>query len=111
MLAETERKVGIAERLARCIEAPRDPQRVSQSLAEMIRYGALLVAAGCPADTGSASRFVVTSLRGAPRWLYAEVYYARRQTEHLIKAAVRSDLETACQIALQNAIDSQKGKI
>ena len=48
MLAEIERKLGVAERLARCIEDPRDPQRVSHSLAEMIRFRALLVAAGYP---------------------------------------------------------------
>jgi hypothetical protein len=46
VLAEIERKLGIAERLARCIEDPRDPQRVSHSLAEMIRFRALLIAAG-----------------------------------------------------------------
>lgn len=48
VLVEIERKRGIAERLARCIEDPRDPQRVSHSLAEMIRFRALLVAAGYP---------------------------------------------------------------
>ena len=48
VLAEIERKLGIAARLARCIADPRDPQRVSHSLAEMIRFRALLVAAGYP---------------------------------------------------------------
>ena len=48
VLAEIERKLGIAERLARCIEDPRDPQRVTHQLAEMIRFRALLVAAGYP---------------------------------------------------------------
>jgi Transposase DDE domain group 1 len=46
VLAGIERKLGIAARLARCIEDPRDPPRVSHSLAEMIRFRALLVAAG-----------------------------------------------------------------
>ena len=48
VLAEIERKLGIAERLARGIEDPRDPQRVTHQLAEMIRFRALLVAAGYP---------------------------------------------------------------
>lgn len=48
VLAEIERKLGIAERLARCMTDPRDPQRVSHSLAEMIRFRTLLVAAGYP---------------------------------------------------------------
>ena len=48
VLAQIERQFGIAERLARCLEDPRDPQRVIHSLAEMIRFRALLVAAGYP---------------------------------------------------------------
>jgi hypothetical protein len=46
MLAEIERKLGIAERLARCIDDPRAPSRVEHGLAEMIRFRALLIAAG-----------------------------------------------------------------
>jgi hypothetical protein len=38
----------IAERLAGCIADPRAPERVRHSLAEMIRYRALLIAAGYP---------------------------------------------------------------
>jgi len=48
LLAEIERKLQIAERLARCIADPRAPERVRHSLAEMIRYRALLIAAGYP---------------------------------------------------------------
>ena len=46
VLAEIERRLGIAERLARCIEDPRAPERVEHGLAEMIRFRALLIAAG-----------------------------------------------------------------
>jgi hypothetical protein len=46
VLAEIDRRLGLAERLASCIEDPRDPQRVTHQLAEMIRFRALLVAAG-----------------------------------------------------------------
>jgi hypothetical protein len=35
---------------------------------------------------GSDSRFIVTNLPGAPRWLYEDVYCARGQAENLIKA-------------------------
>jgi hypothetical protein len=35
---------------------------------------------------GSDSRFIVTNLQGAPRWLYEDVYCARGQAENLIKA-------------------------
>jgi hypothetical protein len=48
VLAEIERKLGIAERLAGCITDPRAPERVRHGLAEMIRYRALLIAAGYP---------------------------------------------------------------
>jgi Transposase DDE domain group 1 len=46
VLAEIERRLGIADRLARCLEDPRDPARVRHGLAEMIRFRALLIAAG-----------------------------------------------------------------
>jgi hypothetical protein len=46
VLAEIERRLGLAEHLARCIEDPRAPDRVQHGLAEMIRFRALLIAAG-----------------------------------------------------------------
>src|SRR5829696_1077913 len=48
LLAAIEQRLGIAERLANCIEDPRAPERVRHTLAEMIRYRALLIAAGYP---------------------------------------------------------------
>ena len=48
LLAAIEQRLEIAERLAACIEDPRDPQRVRHGLVEMIRYRALLIAAGYP---------------------------------------------------------------
>jgi len=46
LLAAVERRLGIAERLAGCIEDPRDPAAVRHTLAEMIRFRALLIACG-----------------------------------------------------------------
>jgi hypothetical protein len=46
LLAEIERHLGIAERLARCLEDPRAPGRARHTLAEMIRFRTLLIAAG-----------------------------------------------------------------
>lgn len=46
VLAEIERKLQIAERLAHCIADPRAPERVRHGLAEMIRFRSLLIAAG-----------------------------------------------------------------
>jgi hypothetical protein len=48
VLAEIERRLGVAERLARCIEDPRAPARVRHGLAEMIHFRALMIAAGYP---------------------------------------------------------------
>jgi hypothetical protein len=48
LLAAIEQRLKIAERLAACIEDRRDPERVLHGLAEMIRYRALLIAAGYP---------------------------------------------------------------
>jgi hypothetical protein len=38
LLAAAEQRLGIAERLADCIEDPRAPERVRHTLAEMIRF-------------------------------------------------------------------------
>jgi hypothetical protein len=48
LLAEVERRLGVAERLARCIEDPRCPDRIRHDLAEIIRFRALAIAAGYP---------------------------------------------------------------
>jgi hypothetical protein len=48
LVAAIEQRLKIAERLAACLEDPRDPDRVRHELAEMIRYRALLIAAGYP---------------------------------------------------------------
>src|SRR5260370_8370186 len=48
LLAVIEQRLGIAARLADCIEDPRAPERVRHTLAEMIRYPALLIPAGYP---------------------------------------------------------------
>lgn len=48
LLAEVERRLGIADRLARCVEDPRAPDRIVHGLAEMIRFRALAIAAGYP---------------------------------------------------------------
>src|SRR5712691_7208287 len=46
LLAEVERKLGIAERLARCVADPRAPEQIEHRVAEMIRFRALAIAAG-----------------------------------------------------------------
>jgi hypothetical protein len=48
VLAEVERRLGLAERLARCLEDPRAPERVRHGFAEMIRFRTLMIAAGYP---------------------------------------------------------------
>jgi hypothetical protein len=48
LLADIERRLGIAERLARCIADPRLPERVHHAVADMIRFRVLLIAAGYP---------------------------------------------------------------
>jgi Transposase DDE domain group 1 len=48
LLAEIERRLELAERLARCLADPRSPERVHHTLIEMIRFRVLLIAAGYP---------------------------------------------------------------
>ena len=60
---------------------------------DAFRYGAKswkverqVVARVEASSKGADSRFVVTNLAGAPRWLYDKVYCARGQAENFIKA-------------------------
>src|SRR3954469_15179637 len=48
LLADVEGRLGIAERLARCLKDPRSPERIHHTVAEMIRFRVLLIAAGYP---------------------------------------------------------------
>lgn len=48
LLAEVDRRLGIAKRLANCLEDPREPAAIQHSFAEMIRFRALLIACGYP---------------------------------------------------------------
>src|SRR3954453_20195265 len=48
LLAEVERRLGLAERLARCLRDPRAPERGRHTPAEVIPFRVLLIAAGYP---------------------------------------------------------------
>jgi hypothetical protein len=72
--------------------------RVAGEAPKVRRFGAFRYAAGSWATErkvvarieasshGTDSRFIVTNLEGAPRWLYEAVYCQRGQAENLIKA-------------------------
>lgn len=45
-LREVEARLGVAQRLAACIDDPRAPERIRHSLAEMLRFRLLMIAAG-----------------------------------------------------------------
>src|SRR5690242_16510257 len=46
LLAAVEQRLGIAERLAACIEDPRAPERVRHGIADILRFRMLMIAAG-----------------------------------------------------------------
>ena len=46
VLREIERRLGIADRLAACIDDPRDPDSTVHTLADIIRFRLLMIAAG-----------------------------------------------------------------
>ena len=66
LLAAVEQRLGIAERLAACIEDPRAPERVRHGLSEMIRYRALLIAAGYPDGNDCCPRAAPICARNRP---------------------------------------------
>src|SRR3954470_23579555 len=45
-LREVEQRLGLAERLAACLDDPRRPERMQHSCAEILRFRLLMIAAG-----------------------------------------------------------------
>jgi len=54
-LREMEERLGIARRVAACIVDPRAPNRIRHSLAEMLRFRLLMIAAGYEDGNDAAS--------------------------------------------------------
>src|SRR5512132_4651656 len=55
VLREIERRLEVADRLAACTDAPRDPESTVHTLADIIRFRLLMIAAGY-ADANDATR-------------------------------------------------------
>jgi hypothetical protein len=67
LLADVERRLRLAELLVRCLEDPRVPERVHHTVAEMIRFRILLIAAGYPdANVRRSGPQLATSCRKHP---------------------------------------------
>lgn len=49
-LREVEQRLGIADRLAACIDDPRAPERIQHRLAAILRFRILMIAAGYEDD-------------------------------------------------------------
>jgi DDE family transposase len=68
VLAEIERRLGIAERLARCLTDPRSPERVRHTVAEMIRFRVPPIAAALRLAAGIAGPWLLARHRDGRRW-------------------------------------------
>ncbi len=55
VLREVESRLDVAERLTRCLDDPRDPALITHSLADMIRFRMLMIAAGYEDGNDAAS--------------------------------------------------------
>ena len=66
VLREVERRLGVAERLARCLDDPREPALITHAMADMIRFRMLMIAAGY--EDGNDA----TSLRSDPVFKMAQ---------------------------------------
>jgi len=69
LLAEVERRLGLAERLARCLADPRAADRIWHTPAEMIRFRMLLIAAGYPDANDCDSLRIDPAFKMAVGWL------------------------------------------
>ncbi|WP_352784808.1 transposase [Mesorhizobium sp. M0244] len=64
-LAEVEKRLRVAERLARCIDDPRCPDQVVHSLADVIGFRMKMIAAGYE-DGNDANRALRSGLQDGP---------------------------------------------
>ncbi|PBN41172.1 IS1380 family transposase [Sphingobium sp. D43FB] len=55
LLREVEQRLAVADRLAACIKDPRAPDRITHSLADMIRFRLMMIAAGYEDGNDAAS--------------------------------------------------------
>ena len=55
LLREVERRLGVADRLAACIKDPRSPEHITHSLADIIRFRLMMIAAGYEDGNDAAS--------------------------------------------------------
>ena len=101
LLAAIEQRLGVAERLADCIEDPRasereDPrasERVRHGLAEMVRYRALLIARGYP--DGTCSTNDTDRVHGAQQLSLFNAHYDSRCFHRGVERVPQTGLETA----------------
>ena len=103
LLSLAERRLGVAERLARCIPDRRDRSRIAHTIADMIRARVFAICCGYEdADD-------LDDLRSDPAFKLAcgeTLYCARGQAENLMKlhkARLASD-RTSCRSALANQV-------
>jgi hypothetical protein len=76
VLREIEQRLGVAERLAGCIDDPRAQAQVVHGLSEMIRFRLMMIASGYE-DGNDAS-----TLRSDPAFKLAQVSCHPAQTRH-----------------------------
>jgi Transposase DDE domain group 1 len=102
LLAAIEQRLKIAERLAACIEDPRDPDRVVHEFAEMIRYRALLIAAGYPDGNDC------DALKSDPAFKMAVGRLPESGEDLCSQPTMVTRQISACSFALRNAEDQKE---
>jgi len=55
VLREVDRRLGVADRMARCLDDPRNPDLITHALADMIRFRMMMIAAGYEDGNDAAS--------------------------------------------------------
>ena len=81
LLRQADRMLGLTEQAARVLDAPR---RKASCCRHSARSRRVIVKAK-HAARGANPRYIVTSLKEAPQYLYDTVYCARGDMENLIK--------------------------
>ena len=97
VLRGIEQRLGVAERLAGCIDDPRAQAQVLHGLAEMIRFRMLMIASGYEDGNDATASCKVTKQNPpprSPRWPLAEAR-KRRGAARLARSIKRAQFRTS----------------
>ena len=99
VLREVESRLGVGKRLARCLDDSPDPALINHSLADMIRFRKLMIAAGYEDGNDAASLCLDPVFKMAQGIAPSGRHFASQPTASLAQAILRLVLDRILRVA------------